>query len=413
MQHYKYAIIGNSAAAVGAVEGIRQVDAKGSILVLSKEHYHTYSRPLISYYLLGKTDRERMAYRPLDFYQKMGCEVRLGEEVVSFHPKDKALYLAGGEKVGYDKLLVATGSHPLIPPIDGLEQVERKTTFMSLDDALTLEKQLSPASRVLILGAGLIGLKCAEGIRDRVGSVIVVDLANQILSSILDEEGAKLVQNHLEAQGIHFILGDGVTAFCEGREAVLESGRTIPFDMLVVAVGVRPNIELVEKAGGQVNRGIVTDLYLKTTLEDVWSAGDCALSYDVTTGTNRTLALLPNAYMQGECAGMNMAGKEKRYDKAIPMNAIGFFGLHCATAGSYQGESFVAQSSESYKRLIYQDGLLKGFILIGNVERAGIYTSLIREQTPLDTLDFSLIQEKPQLMAFSRRDRERKLGGAK
>jgi NAD(P)H-nitrite reductase large subunit len=123
------------------------------------------------------------------------------------------------------------------------------------------------------------------------------------------------------------------------------------------------------------------------------------------------MALLPNAYMQGECAGVNMAGGEKTFDKAIPMNAIGFFGLHVITAGNYSGEEYCETESDRYKRLFYSDNKLNGYIMIGDVEKAGIYTSLIREQTPLDTIDFALVCEKPGLMAFTKEDRRVKLGG--
>jgi len=123
------------------------------------------------------------------------------------------------------------------------------------------------------------------------------------------------------------------------------------------------------------------------------------------------MALLPNAYMQGECAGINMAGGEKCFDKAIPMNAVGFFGLHIITAGSYIGETYESTENGNYKRLFYGDDKLNGYILMGNVEKAGIYTSLIRERTPLHTLDFTLICEKPGLMAFAREVRAQKLGG--
>ena len=116
--------------------------------------------------------------------------------------------------------------------------------------------------------------------------------------------------------------------------------------------------------------------------------------------------------MQGEAAGIAMAGGEAHFKKAVPMNAIGFFGLHMITAGSYDGDAEVLQDSEgNYKKLVTKDGLLKGYILIGNVERAGIYTSLIREETPLAAIDYQLIKEKPQLMAFSRKQRAEKLGG--
>lgn len=176
---------------------------------------------------------------------------------------------------------------------------------------------------------------------------------------------------------------------------------------------MRPNTKLLQDAGAQVQGGIVTDEACRTALPDVYAAGDCARSHDITTDEDRVLALLPNAYMQGECAGINMAGGSALYDKAIPMNAIGFFGLHVITAGSYGGQEHIVadKSTQNYKKLVTKDDLLKGYIMVGNVERAGIYTSLIREKKSLKTIDFELIKEKPQLMAFSKRERAKTLGG--
>ena len=404
----KYAIIGNSAAAIGCVEGIRQVDREGEITLIASEPYHTYSRPLISYLLWGKTDEQRMKYRPDSFYADNGVKTMLGRTVTAVDPAARLLTLDDGTQLPYDRLMVATGSSALVPPIPGLDEVKNRFSFMTLDDAKALEAALTPDSRVLIMGAGLIGLKCAEGIADKAGSITVVDLADRVLPSILDKEAAAMVQSHLEARGIRFILGDKAARFT-ASSAVLESGTEVPFDLLAVCVGVRPNTGLVSAAGGEVRRGIVTDDLCRTTLTDIYAGGDCTESFDITAGQNRILALLPNAYMQGECAGVNMAGGEKHYLHAIPMNAIGFFGLHMLTAGSCDGEAFVSSGEGWYKKLVVKDGLLKGFILLGNVARAGIYTALIREQRPLEELDFDLIREKPQLMAFSRADREQML----
>ena len=406
----KYVIIGNSAAAVGCVEGIRSVDRTGTVTVISDEPYPAYSRPLISYLLLGKTDEEHMRYRPDDFYRKNGVKTLLGRKAVGVDPRQKTVSLENGEQVPFDRLLFATGSRPFVPPMAGLESVEKKFSFMKLDDAKALGAALSEKTRVLIVGAGLIGLKCAEGIRGRVQSIAVVDLADRILPSILDAEGSALVRRHLEKQGIRFTLGDSVARFT-GNTALLKSGGQIPFDVLVVAVGVRPNTRLAAGAGCRVGRGIAIDGRSATSVPDLYAAGDCCECRDITTGTDRILAILPNAYLQGETAGVNMAGGEKTFDNAIPMNSIGFFGLHIITAGSYEGEAWVQRTESAYKKLVTKDNLLKGYILIGDVARAGIYTSLIREKTPLDTIDYELVREKPQLMAFAADRRAAMLGG--
>jgi len=408
----KYLIIGNSAAAVGAVEGIRQVDKSGQITIISSEPYHTYSRPLISYLLLGKTDKQKMKYRPDDFYSTNGCECIFGKTVLSIDVKNKAVYLDDGQSICYDKLLNATGSVPFVPPTEGFEKVKNSFTFMSLDDAEAIEAAICADSRVLIIGAGLIGLKCAEGIAERVKSVTVVDLCGRVLSSILDEEGSEIVKRHIESKGISFVLGQSVCKYGE-NEAFLSGGGSVSFDVLVTAVGVRPNTALLSAVEPSFERGIVTDDEMRTVIPDVYAAGDCTQSRDVSCGQYRVLALLPNAYRQGECAGINMAGGKKLFDRAIPMNAIGFFGLHVVTAGSYTGELFECKAEGCYKKLFYGDGFLNGYILIGDVNKAGVYTSLIQNRIPLSDIDFELVCERPSLMAFSRKYRDEKLGGVR
>lgn len=188
----------------------------------------------------------------------------------------------------------------------------------------------------MIIGAGLIGLKCAEGILERVGSVTVVDMADRILPSILDAEGARIMQDFLEKKGVRFVLSDSVARFSGGR-AVLKSGKELAFDTLVICVGVRPNTALAEEAGCRMNRGIVTDSACQTSVPGIYAAGDCATSFDCTTGTERVLALLPNAYMQGYAAGVNMAGGNKQYENAMPMNAIGFSACMCSVRAVTKG----------------------------------------------------------------------------
>jgi NAD(P)H-nitrite reductase large subunit len=403
----KYVIIGNSAAGVGTVEGIRQIDKQGEITIISNEPHHTYSRPLISYLLLGKVTEEKMKYRGDDFYVKNKIRL-LYASVKEIDAKAKQAVLSDGERISFDKLLIATGSSAFVPPFEGLASVKEKFTFMSLDDARKLNDSLDRSKRVLIIGAGLIGLKCAEGILKRVARITVVDLAPRILSSILDDAGAKIVQRHLESKGIEFKLSSGVKKF-KDNTAILDNGEKIDFDILVLAVGVRPNTALLNGIAN-IERGIVVNEKSETSAPDIYAAGDCTQTLDVSSNQNKIMALLPNAYMQGECAGLNMAGGERNFNKAIPMNAIGFFDMHIITAGNYFGDVYAQTDGNNYKHLFYSDNKLNGYIMIGNVEKAGIYTSLIREHTPLDSIDFALVCEKPGLMAFTREARMAKLG---
>lgn len=405
----QYVIIGGGVAAVGCVEGIRSVDTASNIVLISGENRPAYCRPLISYYLQGKTDMEKMKYRPDEFYTANGCEL-IFDKAVKIDSGAHTVLLAGGQSVAYDALCAATGSAPFVPPFSGLDTVRSKVGFMTEDDALVLDEAVTGNTSVMIIGAGLIGLKCAEGICGRAKRVTVCDIAPRVLSSILDEPCAALIQKQLEEHGVRFLLADSVVRF-EGNTAFMESGKQISFDLLVLAVGVTPNTSLIKDVGGETGRGIIVDTAMRTSIPDIYAAGDCAQGYDMSTGEHRVLAIWPNAYMQGRCAGVNMAGESDVFDNAIPMNAIGFFGLHALTAGSYAGDIYEEKKEGAVKRLFVKDGVLSGFIMIGDVAGAGIYTAMIREKTPLSSVDFSTLKKSPSLAPFSSQYRGKKLGG--
>ena len=406
----RYVIIGGSAAAIGCIEGVRSVDKTGEIILITGETEWNYSRPLISYLLEGKTTRDKMWCRPDSFFTRNGVTVKAGVLATALDAGDRTVRLSTGERLAYDRLLAATGSRPFVPPIPGLETVERTFCFQTLSDASALAEALRPESRVLILGAGLTGVKCAEGIRGLCAQIAIADLAPRVLPAVLDDTAAAMVQARMEEKGVRFYLNDSAAAF-RGNTARLQSGTELEFDVLVTAVGVRPNTQLVADAGGAVDRCILVDGRCATTLPDVYAAGDCAQGYDAVSGEKRMLPLWPNAVLQGETAGINMAGGRADYTQGIALNASGVFGLHMVTAGSYEGESFTVQRDGSYKRLVTADGVLKGVIMVGDVSRAGIYTDLIRKKKLLSEIDFDLIRESPQLMAFSQKDRRVQLGG--
>ncbi len=411
----KYVIIGNSTAAAGCIEGIRSVDEKGEITVISGENHFVYSRPLISYYLEEKTDLQRMKYRPDDFYEKNNCKVLYGVMATKIDKENKKVYLDNGEEISFDKLMIATGSSPFVPPFKGLDTVENKFSFMTIDDALAIEKKINKDSKVLIVGAGLIGLKCAEGLLEKVKKITVCDLADRVLSSIFDNECAKIMQAHLEEKGIEFLLGDSAEEFL-GNTAKMMSGKTVEYDVLILAVGVRANILMAKEIDIKTNRGILVDTKMQTSVKNIYAAGDCTEYLDYSSNTQKVMAILPNAYLQGLNAGKNMAGEQCDFDNAIPMNSIGFFGLHAMSAGSYYdekdgGKCYIEKGEKHIKKLFVKDGVLTGFIIIGDVSKAGIYTNLIRNKTQLSEIDFEMIKESPTLFAFSKENRGKMLGG--
>lgn len=411
----RYLIIGNGVAAVSCAEAIRERDADGEITLLSEEMHPAYCRPLISYLLERKTDREKMLYRPADFYEKLRCRVEYGVRAVKIEPAAHTVTAGDGSVHPYDRLCVATGSSPFVPPIEGLAGVRARYGFLTLDDALALDQAALAGSRVLIVGAGLIGLKCAEGLHGRVKSITVCDLSDRVLSSILDIQDAKPVEEHLCAQGIELLLGDSAVSFSPGY-AVMKSGIRVPFDLLVTAVGVRPNAALVREAGGECGRGIMVDEAGRTSLPDVFAAGDCTESRDTSDGKQKVMALMPNACIQGRAAGIAMAGGEPGPSPLIPMNSLGLLGLHIMTAGSRpsaeEGGSEESVRTESgLRRFFLRGNRLVGFVLIGDVARAGIYTDLIRTGRELTEEEFSFLKKNPELRAFDGKTRRNRLGG--
>ena len=407
----KYLIIGGSIAGVSCAEGIRSRDGEGEITLVTAEPFSNYGRPLISYYLEGKTDIPRMSWRGEDFFEKNRVAVRHAVTAEKLEPEAKRVILSTGETLGYDALCLCTGSAPFSPRFEGLETVENRFFFTTLSDALALEKTVTKESRVLIVGAGFIGLKCAEGLRDRAASVTVCDLAAHAMSANLDADCAPILEKHLEANGLRLMLGDTAVRF-EGHTARMKSGKDVDFDVLVIAVGTRPCVSLAAEAGAAVNKGILTGAGMETSLPGIWAAGDCTETMDVSAGETGLLAVLPNAALQGFCAGANMAGGSETFDKGIKMNSIGFFGLHIMSAGTYTDPVYTELTETGCKKLFARDGVLTGFILLGDVSRAGIYTAMIRERTPLESIDFEAVKKEPSLLPFGQAYRAKKLGGA-
>jgi NAD(P)H-nitrite reductase large subunit len=416
----KYLIIGNSAAGVNAADAIRKNDKTGSITILSNESFPAYGRPLISYYLQGKVKEETMPYRGEDFYKSRKIDVILNSNVSSVDVVKKEAASDDGKKYSYDKLLIATGSSPFIPPTQNLNGQENVFTFLTYGEVKRLKEAVTKKSNVVIVGAGLIGLKAAEGLFGQVAKITVIDLADRVMASVLDKTAGAFIQSHIESNDIDFKLGVSVKeAVGEKRvsKVILSDGSELLCDILIMAVGVRPNISLAKDAGLKVGRAIITDEYMQTSDKDIYAAGDCVESYDYISGQYKILALWPNATNQGETAGRNMsAGNRQKAPNAFAMNAISFFGLQLISAGligeADQNSVFDVEANK-LRRLNIQDDKLIGFVLINDVQRAGIYTALINEKTPLSSLEYDIKSKDIGLSIYPKDARTCKIWGEK
>jgi NAD(P)H-nitrite reductase large subunit len=390
----RYVIVGNSAAAVGAIEAIRQHDRGNSITVIADEPQHVYARPLVPYLLAGVVDETRMHYRPPDFYDRHRVKTMLGVEVVQVDPEEQCISLAGGETLPYDRLLIATGGRALVPPVSGSD-LEGVFTFTRWQDARRIERYIEAQSvkSALVVGGGLIGLKTTEALMARSIQVTVVELADRILSISFDRTASKLAESILRRAGTKVQTGTTVKEIVgrDGRvdHAVLRDGERVDCDLVVFAIGVRPNTGLIpEESGIHVNRGIVVDLRMCTSVPHVYAAGDCAEAHDLLLGARRPIAIWPLAYRQGHVAGSNMAGVKKEYAGGFPMNSVEVCGVPIISVGltdpheSKDGYEIMADCDRevpTYKKLVLRGRQLVGAICLGNIDRAGIYTGLIRD----------------------------------
>jgi len=422
----RYVIVGNSAAAVGAIEAIRQHDADNPIIVISDEPHHVYSRPLISYLLGGLVTEERMHYRGEDFYAHYRVETLLGAEATRIDVETKRVHLAGGASVSYDRLLIATGGKPLVPPVPGSD-LDGVFTFTRWQDARDIDRYIErhDARAAVVIGGGLIGLKTTEALIGRAIQVTIVELADRILSATFDRTASKMAESILRQAGTEIKLNTTAKQIVGrgGRvdHVVLRDGERVDCDLVVFAIGVRPNVGLIpDDAGIRINRGIVVDRRMGTSVPDVYAAGDCAEAYDMLIDQRRPIAIWPNAYRQGYVAGCNMAGVDKGYDGGFPMNSVEVCGVPTISVGltdprkepeRYEILKKYDRDIPAYKKLVLRGNRLVGAICVGDIERAGIYTGLIRDQADVSPFKSHLLSGNFGLISLPREYRKHLVEG--
>ena len=398
-----YVIVGNSVAAVGAIRAIRALDQQSNITVISREKHNAYGRPLISYLLGGLINEKRMSYLPADFYNQNRINLLLNSEVIGVDTQTRQVKLAAGDSISYDRLLLATGGDPFIPPIEGMSDKDRIFTFTTWDDAANLKVISQDINRAVVIGGGLIGLKAAEGLNLLNKSVTVIELADRVLSSAFDRPAGKIVARKMKANGIDVITEDTVVRI-EGDGAeisgvTLKSGDFIPCDTLIVAIGVRPAAGFLKGSNIQVNRGIVVDNSMATSAENVYAAGDVAEAADFFSDQKNPMPIWPDAYIQGDIAGTAMAGGTKSYTGGLAMNSIEFFKVSTISMGitnptdpnEFEIHSFQDIQNYQYRKIILKNNLLVGAVLVGNVDRAGIFSGLIKEKIDMQQFKENLL----------------------
>ncbi len=402
----KYLIIGNSAGGIAAAEAIRDVDKAGEITIISDEPYPAYSRPLISEYLAKRCLVEEILFRPADFYERNHIRTFLGKKAQRLDIDRHIVELESGEKISWEKLLLATGGSPIVPPIKGIDQ-SGVFTFTTLHDAMAIDQFLNQfpkrTMRAVVIGGGLIGTSVTEALVKRGIKVTIVEMQERILTTILDAETSVLEETTLRQAGAEIITGHTVAEVnCHSGTQVtgvtLDDGRPIPCELVVVAIGIRPRLDLALNTGIKVNRGITVDRRMATSNLEVFACGDVAEAYDFIYGENRLTPIWPNAYIGGRVAGFNMAGLSVEYPGGTAMNSLKYFGLAVASAGIINppDDSYEVLSNKydhSYKKVVLKDGVIVGMVFTGDIEKSGIVFSLMKEQVKVNSFKQALVAE--------------------
>jgi NAD(P)H-nitrite reductase large subunit len=403
----KYVIIGGSAGGIGAIEAIRELDPVGTLTVISNEQVPQYSRPMISEYISNEATLDTMKYRQDQFWKKNKVKTLTARTATKIDFSTKQVHLDGGDKIVYEKLLIATGGKPFVPKIEG----GKKTgvfTFTGLSNAKKIEAKLETARSAVVIGGGLIGVSASEALIKREIKVTLVELKKKILSLILDEKASDIAEKVLTAAGVKVITGQTVKKIVGRKDneasvggVVLNDGTKIPCDLVIVAIGVIPRTELVKDTPLKVNRGIIVDMYMRTNIPDVYACGDVAEAHDFLIKGNRLLPLWPLAHLGGRVAGYNMAGRKAEYEGGTVMSSLKYFSLPIIAVGTTNPEDIssyellVESNPEKsvYKKILIKDDAIVGFIFSGEIEKAGIFFRLLKEHVDVSAIKDKLLSE--------------------
>lgn len=383
-------IVGNGPAALSAIEAIRETDAASGITVLAAEDDRAYTPCFLAKYVAGIIDADDLALKSDDFYERYRVDLAAGQAVATVVPEENVVVLADGTRVAYDSLLLACGAQPVVPETPNLSG-EGVFLFKSLSDAEKIRENAVDIRDAVVLGSGFVAMEIADALTETGVSVSMVARTDHILRRIFDSEVADMVEAHMTRNGVRFMKCCDLVAVERDergklKTAVLSDGARVPCEMLVVGVGMRPCVELVAGTSVAVGEGILTDAAMRTSVENIYAAGDVAETD--AGGVRKSNLIHPNAVIGGRIAGRNMAGGEQHMEAHLAdMNVLTVFGRSFLGVGELEGEKVL-------RRALGADGLVKVFAdsegrmvgveLVGDVTRGGLYASMIARRVCVD-----------------------------
>jgi nitrite reductase (NADH) large subunit len=381
----KIVIVGAGPAGITAAETVRPYDPHAEIVVLSAEPYPPYSPPaMIDHFLTGSNAH---FWRGEDWSDRFRIDYRSSTQVAAVVPAHHRLRLTDGTTLGYDQLVIASGSR-LYAPVKGSD-LPGIHNFKSLSTANALIKQVrdQQARTAVIVGAGFIGMEialllCALGVR-----VTQVEMLDQVMPRMLDAETAGIVLNQMRARGVDVRLNTRASAFVGSgyAQAVeLEGGGALQADILIAATGVKPNTELLEDSGIEFQWGITVDDHLRTSVPNIFAAGDVVETADRLTGESYVHAIFPNAVEQGRVVGLNLLGYDEVYEGADSMNSLKHLGIPVMAVGHKAGGEVLRYQRADVLRTIYlADNRIVGFQLVSDISAAGVLRELMNRHVDI------------------------------
>lgn len=386
-----YLIIGQGAAGTAAARRLRELDQTVAITVVTDEVYSYYSRVDLPGIVAGKLDPQSATLLTDQDFAQQQIFCRSGVNVSRILPAERAVELSSGERLRYDRLLLATGSRPIVPPIPGVE-LSGVHTLWTMADALGLQTATSRAERAIVIGAGLIGLKTALALQSRGIKTTVIEQQSRLLPRQLDDTASQLLCSALAHCGLELRFGTQVGAILSQdgqRVSAVAAGKVqIPGDLVVLAVGVRPNVALAQAAGLTVERGILVDQGMRSSDPNIFAAGDVAVVTDRLTGLPVVPAIWPAAVEQGRLAAESMLGLGGGHAGSLARNSVEIAGVPLVSLGDVWGEAedcvLSRQRGETYLKLVSRQGVLRGALLVGEIAAAGLLAGLIERGQPVE-----------------------------
>ena len=386
-------VIGSSAAAVSAIESIRKIKEDIEITVITKDT-PLYSPCLLPYYLSGEIDEKGLFFRDEDFFRGMNIKLIRGE-VERVIPKINLVQLKDGTEIEYDKLLIATGSTPEVPKIKG---INKKNVFFpkTIDDVNELIKLSKRFKKAAVIGAGFVGLEFAIALKNIGIDTTLIEIEDKVLPKMFDKDISDILKEKIEEKGIKVFLNGNTTEITGDKEVegVVVNGGRLDCDFVIISVGAQPNIGIVRDTDVEVGSGIIVDPTMRTTVENIYAAGDVIEGVDCITKRRMINPIWPNAVTQGKIAGLNMVAEKVEYDGSDKMNVINVFGMPFVSIGFRAQElEGCVEISKNGKKLILKDGRIVGFQSFGDIKKSGVIQNLIKKGSDASEIKDSILRD--------------------